>query len=105
MSISTVNSQAEDALKSPVIVKNGGFGSLQHRNDPKPGKPLGHNRRRLREQNAEGATCHSSQFPVGAAGENDRNLGADHNSGCQCSGQILKFLKEDISSFQIGNQQ
>jgi hypothetical protein len=61
--------------------------------------------RRLSEQGAKGATGHASQFSVGATGEYDRDLGSNHNSGSQCSGQVLKLLKEDVSGFKIRNHQ
>lgn len=51
-----------------------------------------------------GAACHPSQFPVGAAGENNRNLGSHHDSRCERPGQVLKLLKEDIAGFQLGDQ-
>jgi len=59
----------------------------------------------LRKQNTEGATCHSSQLPIGATGENYWDLSSHHNSCCQRSGQVLKFLKEDISCLQIRDHQ
>jgi hypothetical protein len=61
--------------------------------------------RRLREQDAQGATRGSSQFSVGTAGENYRDFSSHHNSRRYCSGQVLKLLKENISGFQIGDQQ
>ncbi len=49
---------------------------MERRSSRQP--PVG---RRLGEQDAEGATCHSSQLAVRTAGENDWNLSSYRNPG------------------------
>src|ERR1039458_5046647 len=63
------------------------------------------NGRWVRKQDPDGATCHSRQFSVGATGKSYWNLGAYHNTRRHRSGQVFKLLEEDISGFQIGDDQ
>ncbi len=59
--------------------------------------------RRLGQQRAESATRHAGQFAIGAAGEDDGDLCADHNSGGERAGEVLQLLEEDVASLQIGH--
>ena len=56
-----------------------------------------------RQQQRDRAGAEPRQGLVGAAGQNDRHAGAEHDAGNLCLGQIFELLRQHVAGFEIGH--
>ena len=60
---------------------------------------------RVRREHRDRAAGDARPHAVGAAGENDRNAGAEHEAGAVGVGEEAELLGEDVAGLEIGREQ